>query len=74
MMKKGAKSFTELDVYQRAFAFQQVVFQRSKKWPKEEMYALTDQVRRSTRSVGAASSGAAGDRALRFRKQGTGSQ
>ena len=29
------------------------IFELSKKFPKEEMYSLTDQVRRSSRSVGA---------------------
>lgn len=53
-MGHGVKSFRELEVYQLAFQFQQEVFLRSKKWPKEEMYALTDQARRCTRSVGAA--------------------
>ena len=42
-----------MEVYQEAFAFQQEVFEVSKSWPKEEMYALTDQARRSTRSIGA---------------------
>ncbi|WP_432280802.1 four helix bundle protein [Rubrivirga litoralis] len=27
------------------------LFEQSKRWPKEEQYALTDQVRRSSRSV-----------------------
>lgn len=44
--------FTELDVYQRSFALAGHVFQRSKRWPAEERYALTDQIRRASRSVG----------------------
>ena len=32
---------------------QQDVFQATKKWPAEEKYALTDQIRRSSRSMGA---------------------
>lgn len=45
-----------------AFDFQQEVFERSKHWPREEMYALTDQARRCTRSVGAAIAEAWGKR------------
>jgi four helix bundle protein len=41
----------ELQVYQRAFAVAMRIFEHSKSWPKEEQYALTDQVRRSSRSV-----------------------
>ena len=47
------QSFRELDVYQLAFAAQQDIFCLSKHWPAEEKYALTDQIRRSSRSVGA---------------------
>jgi four helix bundle protein len=46
-------SFTELEVYKLAFKIQQLIFERSKKFSKEETYSLTDQVRRSSRSVGA---------------------
>ena len=42
---------TELVVYQRAFDAAMQVFELSKRFPKEEMYSLTDQVRRSSRSV-----------------------
>ena len=52
-MKKIAQSFGELEVYQAAFELQQAVYEASKSWPKEEKFALTDQVRRSSRSVGA---------------------
>lgn len=41
----------QLDVYQRAFAASMTIFQLSKKFPREETYSLTDQVRRSSRSV-----------------------
>lgn len=46
-------SFDELEVYQAAFALQQDLFGLSKCWPKVEDYSLTDQVRRSSRSIGA---------------------
>ncbi len=41
----------ELRVYRRAFEAATEVFEWSKRWPREERYALTDQVRRSSRSV-----------------------
>ncbi len=42
---------TELDVYKRAFAAAMQLFELSKKFPKEETYSLTDQLRRTSRSV-----------------------
>ena len=50
-MSKLAQSFRDLEAYQAAFAFQQNIFNLSKKWPGEEKYALTNQVRRSSRSI-----------------------
>ena len=50
---KAFHSFRELPVYQDAFALQQAIFQISKSWPREETYALIDQIRRSSRSIGA---------------------
>src|SRR5882762_8160622 len=47
------KSFTDLEVYKLSRQLAKEVFEASKKFPKEEMYSLTDQVRRSSRSVGA---------------------
>src|SRR3954454_25380435 len=41
----------ELEVYQKAFAAAMEIFELSKKFLKDEMYSLTDQVRRSSRSV-----------------------
>ena len=52
-MANHIKRFQDLDTYKRAFAFQQEIFRATKSWPKEEQYALTDQVRRSSRSIGA---------------------
>jgi four helix bundle protein len=46
-------SFKDLRVYQLAFELQQELFEISKLFPPEERYALTDQLRRSSRSVGA---------------------
>jgi len=44
-------SVKELKVYQFAFDAARTIFQMSKKFPKEETYSLTDQIRRSSRSV-----------------------
>jgi four helix bundle protein len=44
---------TDLEVYQRTFAAAMDVFKRSKTFPADEKYSLTDQVRRSSRSVAA---------------------
>ncbi len=43
--------FKELLAYQKAFSLAVEIFQISKQFPKEEMYSLTDQIRRSSRSV-----------------------
>lgn len=45
------RSHTELDVYKRAFAVSMKLFDLSKKFPPEERYSLTDQMRRSSRSI-----------------------
>jgi four helix bundle protein len=45
------KHFRELRVYQQAFASAQEIYKTSKSWPKEERYALTDQIRRASRCV-----------------------
>jgi four helix bundle protein len=45
------RSHNDLDVFNRAFATAMEVFQSSKRFPKDETYSLTDQVRRSSRSV-----------------------
>lgn len=53
MTSSYAKSFKDLRVYQKAREVSRTVFRLSRAFPKEEMYSLTDQIRRSTRSVGA---------------------
>ena len=50
---KHARSFRDLVVYQRVRHVAKDVFELTKGFPKEERYSLTDQVRRSSRSVGA---------------------
>jgi four helix bundle protein len=52
-MGRLAQRFDELEVYQNAFQLQQAIFSASKRWPRTEDYSLTDQIRRSSRSVGA---------------------
>jgi len=45
------QSHRELEVYQLAFDVAMQIFELSKKFPMEERYSLTDQIRRSSRSV-----------------------
>jgi four helix bundle protein len=47
------KSFRDLEVYRLAREVSNEIFIFSKEFPKEEKYSLTDQIRRSSRSVGA---------------------
>jgi len=51
--KQPIRHFTDLLVWQKAFDLGLQVFERSKTWPREERFALIDQVRRSSRSVSA---------------------
>jgi four helix bundle protein len=44
-------SYRELVVYQNAFKAAMEIFWLTAKFPKEERYSLTDQIRRSSRSV-----------------------
>jgi len=45
--------FKKLLAYQKAFDLAMSIFEISKTFPKEETYSLTDQIRRSSRSVNA---------------------
>ena len=47
----SVKNFKDTTLYKKAFAMAMEVFEISKSFPKEERYALIDQVRRSSRSV-----------------------
>ena len=47
----GVVNFKDTKVYKLAFAQAMEIFTVSKSFPKEETYSLTDQVRRSSRSV-----------------------
>jgi four helix bundle protein len=44
-------SAKDLDVYEKAYGLAMDIFEESKKFPAEERYALTSQIRRSSRSV-----------------------
>ena len=46
-------SFKDLIVYQKSYQYSMQIFELSKEFPKEEIYSLTDQIRRSSRSVSA---------------------
>ena len=52
-MSEKIVSFRDLNVYKLTFELQQEIFILTKKFPKEELYSLTDQIRRSSRSIGA---------------------
>lgn len=50
-MTKRINSVRDLDVYRLAFDTAMVIFEISKSFPPEEKFSLTDQIRRSSRSV-----------------------
>ena len=45
------KTHNDLEVYRKAFAAAMKIFELSRGFPKDERFSLTDQVRRSSRSV-----------------------
>lgn len=51
MEKKLIRTHRELNVYQMAFEVAMNIFHESRSFPIEERYSLTDQIRRSSRSV-----------------------
>lgn len=50
-MDKVIKDVKDLKVYNLSYKLAMEIFNITKKFPKEETYSLTDQVRRSSRSV-----------------------
>ena len=50
-MRAPIKSVRDLEVYRKAFDSAMEIFKISKNFPKEEIYSLTDQIRRSSRAV-----------------------
>lgn len=51
MSRKLIQNHHELEVYQVSFEVAMKIFEVSARFPKEERYSLTDQIRRSSRSV-----------------------
>ncbi len=52
-MSERIESFRDLKVYKLSFELQQMIFEITKTFPLEERYSLIDQIRRSSRSIGA---------------------
>src|SRR5690349_18079668 len=50
-MSETKRGYRDLIVYQKAFQVAMKVYQLSKKFPADERFSLTDQIRRSSRSV-----------------------
>jgi len=48
---KPIQRVTDLKIYMLSYKLALEIFELSKKFPKEELYSLTDQIRRSSRSV-----------------------
>lgn len=51
MNRQPIQSHTQLEVYQLAFQMAMQIFEISRRFPADERFSLTDQVRRSSRSV-----------------------
>jgi four helix bundle protein len=51
MGKEGYRGYRDLKVYQLSYALALEIHEITKRYPKEEKYSLTDQIRRSSRSV-----------------------
>jgi len=47
------KTYKDLKVYQISYKLAMDIFLLSKKFPKDEMYSLTNQIRRASRSISA---------------------
>lgn len=50
-MKTPEPGYESLVAYKKSFQIAMTIFELSKSFPKEERYSLTDQIRRSSRSV-----------------------
>jgi four helix bundle protein len=64
--KKDIRHFRDLEVYQIAFDRAMQIFRMTKKFPQEENFSITSQIRRSSRSV--CSNLAEGWRKRRYKK------
>ena len=52
-MSERISTFKELQVYQLACVLDEAIFKETKRWPSDEKFALIDQIRRSSRAIGA---------------------
>jgi four helix bundle protein len=50
-IKNVVKTYKDLNVYQVSYVLAMKLFELAKKFPKEETYSLTDQIRRASRSI-----------------------
>jgi four helix bundle protein len=50
---KHAEGFRDLILYQKSRQLQHEIFKVTKSFPREKMFSLTEQIRRSSRSTGA---------------------
>src|SRR4051794_21275158 len=50
-MATAVKTFRDLEVWQRAMRCAMQIFEMTKKFPPEERFSMTDQIRRASRSV-----------------------
>lgn len=53
-MSEKISSFSDLRAYRQARDLARQLYEKSRQWPKDEIYSLTSQIRRSSRAVGAA--------------------
>jgi four helix bundle protein len=53
MSLQHAKSFRDLIVYQKSRQLQREIYDLTKSFPRDEVFSLTNQIRRSSRSIGA---------------------
>jgi hypothetical protein len=51
LMKGGHRGYRDLKVYKLAYELAMDIFEVTKSFPPEERYSLTDQIRKSSRSV-----------------------
>lgn len=50
-VKNIVRTYRDLNVYQLSYTLAMKLFELAKKFPKEETYSLTDQIRRASRSI-----------------------
>jgi len=50
-VKNIVRTYRDLNVYQLSYTLAMKLFELAKRFPKEETYSLTDQIRRASRSI-----------------------